>query len=81
MDTTTGMSAPPIAITMWMPNSSATTVMTIEGHHGRPHGVCGMQEGIAKPDHDQQTGQIQPVAARQQQGAAADAAGQLAEAP
>ena len=25
------MSAPPIAITMWMPKSSATTVMTIIG--------------------------------------------------
>jgi hypothetical protein len=31
MDTTTGMSAPPMAITMWMPNSSEITVMTISG--------------------------------------------------
>jgi hypothetical protein len=31
IDTTTGMSAPPMAITMWMPNSSAMTVITISG--------------------------------------------------
>jgi hypothetical protein len=31
MDTTTGMSAPPMAMTMWMPNSSATTVITSSG--------------------------------------------------
>ena len=31
IDTTTGMSAPPIAITMWMPKSSAITVITISG--------------------------------------------------
>ena len=31
MDTTTGMSAPPMAITMWTPNSSAITVITISG--------------------------------------------------
>ena len=31
IETTTGMSAPPIAITMWMPNSSAITVITISG--------------------------------------------------
>jgi hypothetical protein len=31
IETTTGMSAPPIAITMCMPNSSAITVMTING--------------------------------------------------
>ena len=31
IDTTTGMSAPPIAITMWMPKSSAITVITTSG--------------------------------------------------
>ena len=31
IDTTTGMSAPPMAITMWMPKSSAITVITISG--------------------------------------------------
>ena len=31
IDTTTGMSAPPIAITMWTPNSSAITVITASG--------------------------------------------------
>jgi hypothetical protein len=31
METTTGMSAPPIAITMWMPKRSAITVMTTSG--------------------------------------------------
>jgi hypothetical protein len=34
IDTTTGMSAPPIAITMCTPNSSAITVITISGHAG-----------------------------------------------
>ena len=31
IDTTTGMSAPPIAMTMWMPKSSATAVITASG--------------------------------------------------
>jgi hypothetical protein len=31
IETTTGMSAPPIAITMWMPKSSAITVITTSG--------------------------------------------------
>jgi len=31
MDTTTGMSAPPMAMTMWTPNSSAIAVITISG--------------------------------------------------
>jgi len=31
IDTTTGMSAPPIAITMWMPNNNAITVITASG--------------------------------------------------
>jgi len=31
METTTGMSAPPIAMTMWMPKRSAITVMTTSG--------------------------------------------------
>ncbi len=32
IDTTTGMSAPPIAITMCTPNSSAITVISASGH-------------------------------------------------
>ena len=38
METTTGMSAPPMAITMWMPNSSAAAVMMSNGTSpgGRP---------------------------------------------
>jgi len=36
MDTTTGMSAPPIAMTMCTPNSSATIVMTTIGIMASP---------------------------------------------
>ena len=31
METTTGMSAPPMAITMWIPNNKAITVITASG--------------------------------------------------
>ena len=40
METTTGMSAPPMAITMWMPNSRATAVMMSSGTSPPPAADC-----------------------------------------
>jgi hypothetical protein len=78
IDTTTGMSAPPMAITMCTPNSSAITVITSSG--SMPAWMsCALQEGAAEPDHHQQAGQVEPVPRRQQQRLAADLARELAE--
>jgi hypothetical protein len=72
------MSAPPMAITMCTPNSSAITVITISGSMPLERlGICRTRD--TEPDHEQQAGQVDPVAPGQQQRLAADLAVQLAE--
>jgi hypothetical protein len=57
IDTTTGMSAPPMAITMWMPNSSAITVITISGvMPSLMSWAC--RNFAAEPDHHQQAARL-----------------------
>ena len=73
------MSAPPMAITMCTPNSSAITVITISGVMPGLDAV-GLQELAAEPDHDQQAGQVDPVPPGQQHRLAADLADSLPKA-
>jgi hypothetical protein len=72
------MSAPPIAMTMWMPNSSAITVITSSGIMPASTS-CACTNAPPNQITAEQAREVQPVPRRQQQRLAADLPGQLAE--
>ena len=69
------MSAPPMAMTRWMPTSAAITLASSSGHNGAPIATNSAAEHQAR-GHGRE---VQRVPAGQQQRLAADHALQLAE--